>query len=428
MELADTSLPVLVLQMDHYGALGVVRSLGRLGVSVYGVHPTPSPVASFSKYCTKVFPLNVDGVPADRAVDALLNIADSIGRRPLLITTTDEAALFVARNMWGLQQGFVFPQNPMRLVWSLYNKREMYFMAKRLSIPTAETVFPESRDDVLEFCERTTFPVMLKASDNITVSRRTGKKMVIVKSKDELLCQYDAMENGADRSLMIQEYIPGTDASVWMFNGYFDENSDCLFGLTGRKLHQTPVYTGMTALGVCLPCPDVKAATLALVKEVGYKGILDIGYRYDKRDRTFKLLDANPRLGATFRLFEGDNGMDVVRAAYLHFTNQPVPKSAMSVGRKWIVEDADIVSSLHYFRDGALTFSDWRSEYTGIQEGAWFASDDLVPFLRMCSLFAVRPFRKLFREARRLFKPSSSIQVNNADAVRTPATRSERLL
>src|SRR6185436_18940106 len=83
MELIDTSLPVLVLQMDHYGALGVMRSLGRLGVPVYGVHPTTSPAASFSKYCRKVFTLNVEAVPADRAVEALLNIADSIGRHPL---------------------------------------------------------------------------------------------------------------------------------------------------------------------------------------------------------------------------------------------------------------------------------------------------------------------------------------------------------
>jgi D-aspartate ligase len=410
MELIDTSLPVLVLQMDHYGSLGVMRSLGRLGVPVYGVHPTRWPVAAFSKYCRKVFDLDLDTVSAERSVDSLLDIARHIGGRPLLMTTNDETALFVARNASRLQEAFVFPHNPTRTIWSLYNKKEMYFLAKRLSIPTAETVFPKSRNDVLEFCENAQFPVMLKASDNISVSRRTGKKMAIIRSKEELLRHYDAMEDSLNHSLMIQEYIPGTDATVWMFNGYFDETSDCLFGITARKLHQTPVYTGMTALGVCLPSPGIKAATKALVKAVGYKGILDIGYRYDKRIRSFKLLDANPRLGASFRLFVAENGMDVARAEYLHFTGQPVPPSRMCVGRKWIVEDADLISCIQYYRHGNLRLSDWLASYAGIQECAWFASDDIMPFLRMCSLFSVRPFRKILREGRALFKPPSEIQ------------------
>ena len=417
MKLIDTSLPVLVLQMDHYGALGVVRSLGRLGVQVYGVHPTRRPVAASSRYCRKVFELGIDRVPAQECVDRLVEIASSIGGKPLLITTNDEGALFVARNASRLLEAFVFPDNPAQVVWSLYNKKEMYFLAKRLGIPTAETVFPESRNDVLEFSEKAEFPVMLKASDNICVYRRTGRKMVIVGSKNELIEQYDALEDGSNPALMIQEYIPGTDATVWMFNGYFDENSECLFGLTGRKLHQTPVYTGMTALGICLPSPAIQADTKKLVKAVGYKGILDIGFRYDKRNRVFKLLDANPRLGATFRLFVGSDGMDVARAEYFHFTGQAVPAADMCVGRKWIVEDADLVSCIRYYRDGVLTLSDWLAGYSGINECAWYAADDVVPFLRMCSRFSVRPFRKIFRESARLFK-SPKLVVRNAEAAR----------
>jgi predicted ATP-grasp superfamily ATP-dependent carboligase len=402
--------------MDHYGSLGVMRSLGRLGVSVYGVHPTRWPVASFSRYCRKVFPLDLDTTPTQKAVDYLLNIAKRIGALPLLMATNDETALFVARNAARLQEGFVFPHNPTRLVWSLYNKREMYFLAKRLSIPTAETAFPESRDDVLEFCEKAQFPVMLKASDNICVSRRTKKKMVIARSRDELIGHYDAMEDGSNPDLMLQEYIPGNDASVWMFNGYFDQNSDCLFGITGRKLHQTPIRTGMTALGICLPSPEVISATHTLVKAVGYKGILDIGYRYDKRQRLFKLLDANPRLGASFRLFVGGNGMDVARAQYLHLTGQPVPPSSICVGRKWVVEDADIVSCIQYFRLGFLTFPDWLASYSGLQEGAWFATDDILPFLCMSSKFSIRPFRKLLRKGLSFFRTPSPMGVNHANA------------
>ena len=426
MQLRDTSIPVLVLPMDHHGSLGVIRSLGRLGVQVYGAHPTRRPIASFSRYCRKVFELDVDTLSQEQSVDRLLDIAGEIGGRPLLIATSDEMALFVAHNATKLQQSFQFPCNPGSTVWSLYNKKAMYFLAKQLSIPTAETVFPRSRLDVLEFCEKAQFPVMLKASDNIYVSRRTGRKMVIVGTKDELIDQYDSMEDEDNPSLMLQEYIPGGDDSVWMFNGYFNERSECLFGITARKIHQTPVYTGMTSLGICLANPQIAAATQVLVKAVGYKGILDIGYRYDDRDGSYKLLDANPRLGATFRLFVATNGMDVVRAQYLHFSGEAVPVSTICEGRKWILEDADLVSCIRYYRDGVLTLPKWLAGYAGIRECAWFAADDILPFLRMSWLSSVRPFKKILRESKRLFTSSGSEMINARETCRRSA-KGERL-
>jgi D-aspartate ligase len=428
MELRNTSLPVLVLPMDHHGSLGAIRSLGRLGIQVYGVHRTQRPVASFSKYCRRVFKLDLDAASPEQSVDNLSNFARNIGGRPLLIATDDRTALFAAQNASRLQESFAFPQNRFQVVWSLYNKKDMYLLAKRLSIPTAETAFPKSRMDVIEVCEKAQFPLMLKASDNIRVSRRTGRRMVIVKSKDELLRYYDAMADASSPDLMIQEYIPGKDDSVWMFNGYFDERSECMFGVTARKIHQTPIYTGMTSLGVCHPNPAIESATKTLAKALGYKGILDIGYRYDARDGLYKLLDANPRLGATFRLFVAENGLDVVRAQYLHFTDQPIPASSVYAGRKWIVEDEDLISCIQYWRDGALTLSDWLADYAGIQESAWFAADDVKPFLRMCSLFSVRPFRKIFREGRQLLKLPSERVVENADEKSKRAARGQRLL
>src|ERR1700746_3115911 len=98
MKLRNTSLPVLVLPMDHYGSLGVIRSLGRLGVAVYGVHRTQRPVASFSRYCRRVFKLDLDAASPEQSVDNLSNFARNIGGRPLLIATDDRTALFAAQN------------------------------------------------------------------------------------------------------------------------------------------------------------------------------------------------------------------------------------------------------------------------------------------------------------------------------------------
>lgn len=182
-----------------------------------------------------------------------------------------------------------------------------------------------------------------------------------------------------------------------MFNGYFNKRSECLLGFTGKKIRQNPVYTGMTSLGICLWNHTVAETTKQFMRSIGYQGILDIGYRYDARDGQYKVLDVNPRIGATFRLFVGNYGMDVVRALYLDLTDQQVPPDILREGRKWIVEDKDLRSSWKYFRDGALSIGDWIRSMRGVEEGGYFAWDDLLPFVVMGETHVARKFRRILR-------------------------------
>ncbi|HET7227057.1 MAG TPA: hypothetical protein VFJ55_00325 [Chthoniobacterales bacterium] len=117
--------------------------------------------------------------------------------------------------------------------------------------------------------------------------------------------------NGRDPGLILQEYIAGGDATVWMFNGYFNEESECLFGATGRKLRQFPAHRGSTSQGISEKNEAVEAQTARLMKAVRYRGPLDMGYRFDARDGQYKLLDVNRGIGSTFRLFAAENGLDV---------------------------------------------------------------------------------------------------------------------
>ncbi len=190
---------------------------------------------------------------------------------------------------------------------------------------------------------------------------------------------------------MLQEYIPGTPETVWIFNGYFDESSTCKVGFTGRKIRQSPPYTGATTLGECLSNPTVHETTVRFMHELGYRGILDIGYRFDARDGEYKLLDVNPRIGATFRLFVGDDGMDVLRALYLDLTGQEVAATTAPHGRRWVVEPLDVSSTIVYRRRGDITLGRWVRSFRGVQEAAWFARDDLRPFLTLWLPLVARP-------------------------------------
>ena len=409
----DTSVPALVLRPVNHGSLCLVRTLGRMGVSVYGVGDDPGAAGMTSRYCRRKFIAAKNGAAPAASVQFLLEVSRLIGQKTILTCTDDDSCRFIAENSNQLRNAFLFPANSSELVRTLTDKRQMYFLAKKLAIPTAETCFPASRSDALNFVEKNgvRFPIMLKGIDGNLLERRGKPKMVIVRDPQDLLQKYDDMEDPESPNLMFQEYIPGGDDSIWMFNGYFDAKSDCLLGFAGRKIRQNPVYTGATSLGICVRNEIVENTTKKLMKAIGYRGVLDIGYRFDARDGQYKVLDINPRVGATFRLFLANNGMDVVRAMYLDLTGQPVPAAAPREGRKWIVEQNDLISFHHYRRDGKITLAQWIRSFRGVEEGAWFASDDVIPFAFMLvelSRRIVRSFFKsLWQSIRRKGRPES---------------------
>jgi predicted ATP-grasp superfamily ATP-dependent carboligase len=391
----DHPAPVVLLRSARHGGLGIARSLGRLGVPVYCVESGGwSPIFN-SRYCRGRYTLDIDRETAEDAVARLLEIGRKLERRPILIPTTDTATIWTAENAEALREVFRFPRQDPELVRTLCDKGRMQELAHRHGVPVARSAVPHSREDVLQFLESAVFPVMVKATDAERLRRAAGGTKFIVHSHDELLTLYDRAENGGEPDFLIQEYIPGED---WMLDGYFDQSSEYLFGVTGKKIRRFPAKTGVTSLGVCLRNDTVERTTVEFMQAIGYRGILDIGYRRDSRDGQYKILDVNPRIGCTFRLFEGTGGMDVARALYLSLTGRTVLPSEAVEGRKWLVEDFDLFSAVRSMLDGELSLKEWANSLCGVNETACFAADDPLPFLSMWISDASEFFRWMRRQ------------------------------
>lgn len=384
MMTGNFTTPVVVLGGSSHGNLGIVRSLGRLGVTVYLVQTEARKPASLSRYCRQSFLWPGTTKDPQRCLGWLLELGERIGSRAFLLPTCDDDAIFAAEHIQSLEKWFIYPRQSAELARSLVSKKEMHFLARKHIVPTPDVEFPASQQDVLAFSRSAKFPVVVKGIDGGRLKAKLGSGVLIAKTPSDLISICAEAGEAELSNLMLQEYIPGGDDCVWMFNGYFDASSECLFGATGQKIRQYPAYTGATSLGVCRHRDLVYQATTRWMKELGYKGILDIGYRFDARDGQYKVLDVNPRIGATFRLFVAENGIDVARAMYLDLTGQAVPQSQVSEGRKWIVEDCDLGSSLRYWRDRRLAFLPWAKSLAGIRETAYFTTDDLQPFWEMC--------------------------------------------
>jgi len=68
---------------------------------------------------------------------------------------------------------------------------------------------------------------------------------------------------------------------------------------------------------------------------------------------------------------------------YLNLTGQSVHKCVPREGRRWMIEDYDIISTLHYYQEGILSVGEWFKSLKGLEEGAWFNRKDLLPFFWM---------------------------------------------
>lgn len=363
-----------------------MRSLRPWGVRVYTLSDTALSIPNASRFCAGHFEIGCDGRPIGRPEESILEQLLSVGRRlgegAILVAGSDEWSVFVARHSYQLRPAFRFPDCPVELVDGLASKQGLFELAGRHGLPTPRIVVPSDQEHLIAAADMLEFPVMLKP-----IESRPGRQgLELAMDREQLITRYRAMSDPGN--VLCQEYIPGSDQDVWVFNGYFDAASRCLAAFTGRKIRQYPPHMGLIALGVCERNDEVAAMTSRFLAAVRYQGVVDIGYRWDRRDGRYKVLDINPRLGGAFRLFVDRNGLDVMRAMYLDLTGRAVPSVEPKDGRKWMLEAGEILSLRHYRRDDGLTTRAWLRTLRGLEEGATFNIRDPAPFLTAMRILA----------------------------------------
>jgi D-aspartate ligase len=384
--LIDASTPAVVLKFDsnvmHHGGLGVIRSLGRVGIRVYAVHEDKLAPAANSRYLRGRIQWRPDAADVDRVLAGLARLAEIIGRPAVLFPTDDAGAIFLAEHGRALRHWFLFPDLPPELPRRLADKYSLSGVCREFGVASPRTALPGSLTQAREFAHEAGYPVIAKLTDPWHAHGSLRSTQVIADQR-ELGRIYDACGR-AGTGLMLQEFVPGGHGHDWFFHGYCDADSVCQPAFTGVKVRSYPSSAGLTSFGQSAPNDALRNEITGLLVRLGYRGLLDLDIRLDARDGRYHLLDFNPRLGAQFRIFRDTAGTDVALAAYLDLTGQPIPRADQVDGRSFAVENYDPVSALVRWRAGELDWRSWFTSVRGVDEWAWFARDDLRPFGLMC--------------------------------------------
>jgi predicted ATP-grasp superfamily ATP-dependent carboligase len=329
-----------------------------------------------------------------RLVEGLLRVGRLIGRPTLLVPTDEEAAVLIAEHQDALSGPFLFPRTEAGLPRRLASKQGLHELCVEHGVATPEAAFPSSYEDVEAYAGRARFPVVAKNREAFVRRRRPAVRGTTrISTPAELLAL--ARGWGEAPGVILQEYLPREEAEDWIVHAYFDAHSEPRAMFTGVKVRSWPPHAGMTACAYVVDNPELAALAGQFVKRIGFSGIVDLDLRYDRRDGQYKLLDFNPRMGAQFRLFESEAGVDVVRAQHLDLTGRPVPEGEQRAGHRYVVENIDLPALLAYRRGGYTT--PHAPKHADSTELAWFAADDPRPALMMLARM-VRPGARHLRE------------------------------
>jgi predicted ATP-grasp superfamily ATP-dependent carboligase len=412
---ADPSTPAVVLKLDpnvfHHGALGVVRTLGRLGVPMHVVHEDILAPAAASRYVSGRWRWNPGGDDTERIAQGLGQLAERIGRPAVLIPIDDAGSIFLAEHGERLRDQFLFPAPKHTLPRQLAAKQSLAELCRDGPIRCPETVLPCSLEEAYAFVDRVGLPVFAKLA--MPWRRPGGPRLPStsrVVSARQLVDLYPAHAAGTSDPILLQQCVPGGHSADWFFHGYCDATSAPRPAFTGVKERSYPPRAGLTTFGRAVRNERLVVEVSQMLAKLGYRGIVDLDLRWDAREDQYKLLDFNPRIGAQFRLFENASGLDVARAAYLDLTRQPAPAEGLddgidsvpfhrpdqgAAGRRFLVENYDVLAAIRYRRLGELDLRSWARSLRGVDETAWFARDDLVPFGLMCLRLGWRLLERL---------------------------------
>lgn len=421
----DTSVPALVFKVGsyplHVGGVGVIRSLGRLGIPVYAITEPGHTPAAASRYCTGRFVWqSTVNDREDALISDLREVGERIGRRSVLVATDDEAAVLVAEHAAELSEQFLLPAVAPALPRRLASKPGLTELCREHDIGSPASVTPASLEEVDVFAATARFPVVIKNAEPWERRRRpVVPYTTVVHSPDELLAIVGrALGVGrpspaSPASVILQEYIPAKQSQDWVADVYCSGGITSSVVLTGLKLRSWPPDAGATACGYSLVNPEVVELTERLCDEIGFSGIGDLDWRLDLRDGRYKLVDFNPRVGSRFRLTETQAGVDVVRALHLDLTGRQVPSSPEVEGKRLVLEHVDLPARIRY---RMLTRRSERAAVSRLPgsgldhvspaptstEFAWLATDDPGPFVAMLRYAAGAAMTEIRRQSRAL--------------------------
>ncbi len=275
---------VIIFGSNHHNTLGLIRSLGEVGIAPYLVLVTKDndSFVAKSKYLTEVFVVR----DSKEGLDVIIsNFKNEIGK-PIIFCSNDDVARIIDINYDYLKDLF-FVQNAKtsNSILPYFNKAYLGNMAKKWGFDVPYSIVL-NRDSV--GLEQIPFPCITKPLESIK-----GKKsdIIVCENKTKLEKVLEKLFLYADK-VLVQEYIE-KDYEVSIL-GLSLQSQILLPGII-KKIREYPYKKGSSSFACLTKIPiDLNLEPLyRAIKEVGYTGLFSV--EFVKRGDKYYFLEINFR-------------------------------------------------------------------------------------------------------------------------------------
>ena len=333
--LAGSERPAaVVVDVGWVNGLAAIRSLGRAGIRVLALDPSPSALGFRSRYALPVVCPHAG--ESDAAFVAFMRELGDLLEQPAPVFCTHDEALFaLARARDEVGERFRYPFPPPPKFEAVATKRSQLERAAALGVGIPLTVYPRSAGEARSAGTELGFPLLVKPSrPELFKHRHRGGHGFRCASAAELERAYARTE---EFEPMIQELIPGGDELLYSLGSYLDAREEPLGVFSGRKLRQLPPGIGTCRVGEAVWVQEVVDAGLRLLHGLEFSGLSQVEFKRDPRDGQYKLMEVNARLWQWHGLAAAC-GVDLALIAYADLVGEHVRSARMDgEGKRWAI-------------------------------------------------------------------------------------------
>lgn len=273
--------PVIVVALEHYNPLGVLRTLGENGVEpIFIGIDYRVPVASASKYVKKLYRVKSIDEAFETTMREYGSYADKTGHKPILIFCDDDVFTVYDVRYEELKEKFIlFNAGENGRVSKFMYKYEIQECAKRHGIPVMESWVIKNGEIPADL----QYPLVTKAISPISGGYK--KEFYICENEEQFKAAMASIES---QDVLIQPYI---DKKTEMtFEGFsYNKGKGMFTGIQAKYLYPIKGYYSPLH-DVQVPQDKALLQKLnAMLEEIGFEGIWEIEFLVDKNDNLWFL-------------------------------------------------------------------------------------------------------------------------------------------
>lgn len=377
---------VLLLGLPH-ASLGIMRSLGRHQIKVYGFSIRPGNIAESSRYCSL---LHWPGCNAydQTLVEHLRELVITKNRRMVTYCLSDEAVEFVNRYRDQLGKYYLFQLAKSSVIDHILSKTKLVSLLQETGVSIPKSFVLDSTN-INKVASSLNYPVVLKLAHQKSWKfnsqlKKDYTKLKLINTESELKYWFNRLSRYDE--LVVQDFIPGNAPSHFYATIYSPGLPREAIVFIGQKLRIDANGFGSETFYRSVENKEIRKICLNFIEKTQYVGFAGIDFKHDHRDTRYKIIEINARLGLSDDLAV-QCGLDLPYFYYQHLTGQRYSSPGQYIlNKKWLWLLKDFENYVKDWRRQSLI--DWiASITTGDICYLVYDPSDIRPFLKDCARF-----------------------------------------